>query len=64
MVEKESNKTYFYHVIVDKDDNVLYKFPSKAYAVRWAQNKPQAVAVKEVTQVITERVVWEKENKQ
>lgn len=61
MIEKDNTKTYLYHVIVDKDDNVMYKCPSKAYAVRWAKNRPQAVAVKEVTHVITERIVWDKE---
>ena len=57
---REDNKTYHYHAIIDKDNNVMNKFPSKSYAVRVALNNPRAVAVKEVTHIINEEVVWTK----
>lgn len=59
---KADSKEYHYHAIVDKDNNVINKFPSRSYAVRVALNNPRAVAVKEVTHIINEEIVWTKTN--
>ena len=58
---REENKTYHYHAIVDKDNNVLYKYPSKKYAITYAKKHPNAVAIKEVDHIITEKVVWKRD---
>ena len=56
------NETFHYHAIVDKDDNVMAKYPTKNYAIRFAKSHPQAVAIKEVYHTITEELVWRKED--
>lgn len=58
---REDNKVYNYHAIVDKDNNVLYKYPSKKYAITYAKQHPNAKAIKQVEHIIKEKIVWRKE---
>ena len=58
-----NNKTYHYHAVVDKDDNVMFKCPSRRYAKHFVNTHPYAVAIKEVEHTINEQVVWRKENR-
>lgn len=55
------NKTYQYHTAIDKDNNILGKWPSESYTIRFAIKHPQAVAVKKVEHTINEELVWRKE---
>ena len=59
---RTDNKTYHYHAIVDKDNNIIGKYPSKRYAVHIANSHVNAVAVKQVEHTITEKIVWRKNN--
>lgn len=49
-----------YHVAVDKDDNVMCKYPSKRFAMRYAKAHPGAIAVKRIEHNIIEEIVWRK----
>lgn len=55
------NKTYHYHAIVDKNNNIISKYPSKRYAIIYANKNPNAVAIKKVDHTIKEEIVWRKE---
>lgn len=57
----EDNKTYHYHAIVDKNNNIISKYPSKRYAVHIANTNPNAVVVKQVDHTIIEKIVWRKD---
>ena len=51
-------KTYNYHAVVDKDNNIIYKCPSKQRAVSYAKSHSYAVAVKEIEHIFKEKTIW------